>query len=101
MSMVDQVGPKPATAFQPRVAPVAKVAGAQTVQQTVQDGVERAAPSTLRALSQPLANTPPVDVERVAKIKKAIADGNFPLVPSTIADRLLALKLQWHPHEQA
>ncbi|HSX53700.1 MAG TPA: flagellar biosynthesis anti-sigma factor FlgM, partial [Sphingomonas sp.] len=43
----------------------------------------------------------PVDAERVARIKKAIADGNFPLVPSTIADRLLALKLQWNPNDAA
>jgi negative regulator of flagellin synthesis FlgM len=99
--MVGQVVPKSSAALQPRIAPVARVAGAQAVQPSVQDSVERADPSSLRALSQPLASQPPVDSERVAKIRKAIQDGNFPLVPSTIADRLLALKLQWKPHEQA
>ena len=62
--------------------------------------VARADPSTLKALSAPLATTPPVDADRVSKIKKAIADGKFPLVPSTVADRLLALKLEWKPNEQ-
>lgn len=32
----------------------------------------------------------PIDVERVAKIRKAIADGTYPLVPAKIADALLA-----------
>ncbi|MBX3562970.1 MAG: flagellar biosynthesis anti-sigma factor FlgM [Sphingomonas sp.] len=64
--------------------------------------VEKAAPVVQTAASELTANMaakPPVDSERVAKIKKAIEDGNFPLVPSTIADRLLALKMQWNPNE--
>ena len=52
-------------------------------------------------LAQSLAASAPVDTDRVAKIKKAIADGNFPIVPATIADRLIALKLQWHPTDEA
>ena len=52
-------------------------------------------------LTGAMASKPPVDSERVSKIKKAIADGNFPLVPSTVADRLLALKLQWSPNDPA
>ena len=50
-------------------------------------------------LAQSMAASAPVDTDRVAKIKKAIADGNFPIAPATIADRLIALKLQWHPAE--
>ena len=50
-------------------------------------------------LTSSMAAKPPIDSERVAKIKKAIEDGNFPLVPSTIADRLLALKMQWNPND--
>jgi negative regulator of flagellin synthesis FlgM len=99
--MVDQVGPKPSAAISARVAPVAKVMGAQAVQPAAQEGVVRASASSLAQLAQPLAQQPPVDAERVAKIKKAIQEGNFPLVPSTVADRLLALKLQWKPNEQA
>lgn len=52
-------------------------------------------------ISRSMASQPPVDAERVARIKKAIEDGRFPLVPSTVADRLLALKMQWSPHDPA
>jgi negative regulator of flagellin synthesis FlgM len=64
--------------------------------------VKNAAPAVqtnATELTSSMAAKPPVDSERVAKIKKAIEDGNFPLVPSTIADRLLALKMQWNPND--
>lgn len=35
----------------------------------------------------------PVDMDRVAAIKAAIASGNYPVNPSAIADRMLALDL--------
>lgn len=50
-------------------------------------------------VARQLAASAPVDLERVTRIKKAIAEGSFPMVPSTIADRLLALKLEWNPNE--
>jgi len=66
------------------------------------DGVTQAAQtSTAASITQAAAASVPVDAERVARIKKAIAEGKFPLVPSTVADRLLALKLQWNPHDKA
>lgn len=98
--MVDPVGPK-TVASDLRLAPVSPVRAPLAPQPTVQDAAVRADPSTLKALAAPLASSPPVDAERVARIKKAVQDGNFPLVPSTIADRLLALKLQWKPHDDA
>jgi negative regulator of flagellin synthesis FlgM len=52
-------------------------------------------------LSSEMAARPPVDSDRVARIKKAIADGKFPTVPATIADRLLALKMEWNPNDKA
>lgn len=99
--MVDPVGPKAIASIAQRLAAVAPVSALQAPQPAVQADVSRAAPTTLQALSQPAAATPPVDVERVARIKKAIADGRFPLVPSSVADRLLALKLDWNPNEPA
>ena len=45
-------------------------------------------------LAAALAAKPPVDDERVAQIKKAIANGTFPILPATIADRLLARALR-------
>ena len=43
-----------------------------------------------------LAAQPPVDMDRVAQIKKAIANGDFPILPATIADQMIALKLDWN-----
>ena len=37
------------------------------------------------------------DVARVV----AIASGTFPILPATIADRLLALKMNWDGHDAA
>lgn len=38
-------------------------------------------------------STPTVDADRVAEIRKAIAEDRYPLVPTTIADALIAAKL--------
>ncbi|MDJ0276556.1 flagellar biosynthesis anti-sigma factor FlgM [Sphingomonas sp. 2R-10] len=48
-----------------------------------------------------LSASPPVDTDRVATIRKAISEGRFPLSPATIADRLIALKLDWNSNEPA
>ena len=42
-----------------------------------------------------LAAKPPVNAERVQQIKRAIANGTFPILPATIADRLLAVRYEW------
>ena len=94
--MVDPVGFKPAS-FAPRLTLVAAAAPVRHAE----GATETATSSAAASLTQSAAASAPVDAERVARIKKAIADGNFPLVPSTIADRLLALKLQWNPNDQA
>ena len=36
------------------------------------------------------AQTAPVDTDRVALIRKAIADGSYPIVPAKIADAIIA-----------
>ncbi|HWK36788.1 flagellar biosynthesis anti-sigma factor FlgM [Sphingomonas sp.] len=95
--MVDPVGPKPSATIAQRIQPVAPSAPVAAPQTLVRGDAVRADPSTLKALAAPLVATPPVDAERVTKIRKAIQDGNFPLLPATVADRLLALKMQWSP----
>lgn len=99
--MVDPVGLKAIASVDRRLAPIAPVSAVQKSQAPTQSAGAAVAVSGLQALTQPAAASPPVDVERVAKIKKAIEDGKFPLIPSTIADRLIALKLQWNPNEPA
>lgn len=94
--MVEPTGFKPAIADRrlTLVSPAAPVRAAE--------GPTRAAQtSTAAALTQSAAASAPVDAERVARIRKAVTEGKFPLVPSTVADRLLALKLQWDPNGKA
>jgi negative regulator of flagellin synthesis FlgM len=94
--MVDPVGFKPAS-LSARLTPVTPAAPVRAPEAATQ----AAQTSTAAALTQTASQSAPVDAERVARIKRAIAEGKFPLVPSTVADRLLALKLQWNPHDKA
>ena len=36
------------------------------------------------------AGDPPVDVERVAQIRKAVENGTYPIMPAKIADEMIA-----------
>ena len=97
--MVVPIGIKTGTVVDRRTVSVgltSKVEAPAKVETTAQ-----VAASGATELAQTMAARPPVDAERVARIKKAIEDGNFPLVPSTVADRLLALKLDWNPNDAA
>ena len=79
------------------VAPVTNAATTPTSSAPVD--IARTDTAQTSGLAQAMAAAPPVDTDRVATIKKAIADGRFPIVPATIADRLIALKLQWSPND--
>ena len=39
------------------------------------------------------AATPPVDAERVTEIRNALRDGSYPLVPTKIADAMIAAQV--------
>lgn len=95
--MVDPIGMKAGTVADRRLAPVASnapVAAATPVKTSEPVAKEVAA----TALASDMAGKAPVDLERVSRIRKAVQDGRFPLVPSTIADRLIALKYEWNPN---
>lgn len=55
----------------------------------------------LSGVAAELATKPPVDADRVQQIKRAIANGTFPILPATVADRLLAVRYEWLDREQA
>ena len=38
-------------------------------------------------------NSPPSDTDRVVKIRKALEDGTYPLVPTQIADAIIAARV--------
>jgi negative regulator of flagellin synthesis FlgM len=88
--MVDPIGQKPVLTS--KIAGVTRIAAVATPG-TVASQDEVA--STTVALSQDLAAAPPIDHERIARIRKALAEGTFPIVPAQIADRLIAAKLEW------
>lgn len=41
------------------------------------------------------ASKPPFDNERVAQVRDALRDGNYPLVPAQIADAMIAARLSF------
>lgn len=94
--MVESIGLK-AISGERSVARVAPVAAAPATPAAAQ------APAAMQAatVASQMSASAPVDMERVAAIKRAIADGSFPILPSTIADRLLALRLEWAPNGEA
>ena len=55
----------------------------------------------LAALAKSVAAAAPVDGGRVARIKAALANGTFPILPATIADRLMAFRYDWMSDDQA
>lgn len=94
--MVDPVGAKPVTqersvARAPQTAPIARSRSA------VQDDADTVVAGGIASLIADYATRPPVDIERVAKIRQAIANNSYPIVAETIADRLIAIKLNWKP----
>jgi negative regulator of flagellin synthesis FlgM len=97
--MVDPIGNKAGAVADRRIAPVAPAAPVAVAQPVASE--VKTVESTAIQLSGTMAAEPPVDAERVARIRKAIEDGKFPIYPTTIADRLLALKLEWSPNDPA
>jgi negative regulator of flagellin synthesis FlgM len=51
---------------------------------------DAAAPPIVAAATLGSASTPPVDQDRIALIRKAIAEGSYPVVPAKIADAIIA-----------
>ncbi|HEX4694583.1 flagellar biosynthesis anti-sigma factor FlgM [Sphingomonas sp.] len=97
---MDPIGPKGSTPDL-RVAPVTNVAAPAPVALVATASHETPRAPTPGQLASALAAQPPVDADRVARIKKAIAEGTFPILPATIADRMLALKYDWMSNDPA
>lgn len=80
-----------------RVAAVTRPNALAGATQTAPDSVRTTNEmSGVSNLARNLAAQPPVNMDRVAEIKKAIANGDFPILPATIADQMIALKLEWN-----
>lgn len=102
--MVDSIGNKATAVTDRRLASVTTTQASATtsVSETEAAGTTAAVDSqSATDLSRAMASEAPVDSDRVAEIRKAVQDGTFPIVPAQIADRLIALKLQWSPNDDA
>ncbi|MEO7679971.1 MAG: flagellar biosynthesis anti-sigma factor FlgM [Sphingomonas sp.] len=99
--MVNRIGIKAVMGVERGIAPVVRVAAAPIAQPVAEPADSAPAAPQLTVLARDLAAQPPVDLERVAKIKKAVTEGHFPICPAIIADRLIALKYDWKPHDDA
>lgn len=95
--MVDSIGTKAGAVTDRRTVPVEPTAKVAAVRPVASDT------PTVRSAAAEIAGEqaarPPIDLDRVSRIRKAIQDNKFPLSPSTIADRLLAFKLDWKSRE--
>jgi negative regulator of flagellin synthesis FlgM len=90
--MIDPIGVTPGTLtgsrFEPANAKVVAIDAARVPQQVV-------AETGAREATKAMAAKPPVDAERVQQIKRALAEGRYPIVPAQIADRMIAAQLKW------
>ncbi len=92
--MIDSIGPKP---FDRKVSPVSRVAAPAATASVAKQPETTQAPT----VASQLAASAPVDTARVERIKQAVASGNFPLSPATIADALIAARYEWMSHDEA
>ncbi|MBN8808004.1 MAG: flagellar biosynthesis anti-sigma factor FlgM [Sphingomonas sp.] len=99
--MVDPIAFKGSTP--PRqVAPVAAAPVASNVASVAAEPQPQQAQATAAGqLAADLSARPPVDTDRIERIKRAIEDGTFPILPATIADSMLALKYDWLSRDKA
>lgn len=92
--MVDSIGPKPLDRRTGAVSRVGTVSAARSMTKQ---------PQAVQAptVAAQLAASAPVDMARVERIKQAIAKGEYPLSPTTVADTLIAARYEWMSHDKA
>ena len=93
--MVDPVGSKPVSPLDPRIAPVAAGQPAAGVIPVADPRDDTAQASSVAEAARRAAVQPPVDHERVAMLRAAIANGSYRPAPQAIADKMLGAKQEW------
>lgn len=89
--MIKSVGQNISAAIEAaRLKEGGKPARAASVGSTVSAAVSAGSSSPVARMA---AEGAPIDMDRIAAIKAAIASGNYPVDPAAIADRMLALDL--------
>lgn len=93
--MIDPIGFKPADLPDPVHVAHKPVDAAARVERVTLPPVQVPPETGARVIAKAYASAPPVDLERVQQIKRAVQQGRFPIVPARIADRLIAAQLNW------
>jgi negative regulator of flagellin synthesis FlgM len=93
--MVDPIGNRPVAAGERRLAPVTAADPTAAPKPVAKDATTASQAQSATLLSHAMASEAPIDAERVARIRKAVQEGRYPISPTTIADTLLALKVEW------
>lgn len=100
--MVDAIGTGAVATPDPRVALTRTTQVTQAAPATpaapvtaAKDPTPQSAAPQIAALAKAMASSAPVDTDRVAEIKQALANGTFPILPATIADQMMALRYDW------
>lgn len=78
------------------IGPIAPVRAMRASPYPATPGREPAAEpeSAVRIEAAALAAAPPVDADRVAQVRAALAEGSYPLLPARIADAMIAAGLR-------
>ncbi|AJP73518.1 flagellar biosynthesis anti-sigma factor FlgM [Sphingomonas hengshuiensis] len=97
--MVDPIGNKAGAVSDRRIAPIGRAAPVEAAKPVASEAP--AVQSTAAQLSAELAAKPPVDAERVARLRAAIQEGRYSRDPGAVADRMLALKNEWNSDDPA
>ena len=93
--MIDPIGMKPGAIHDRRPATLEPVDRLTPSNAVSREAGSAAAEPAIAAVAREMAAAPPVDLERVAQIKRALEEGRFPIVPAKIADRLIAASMIW------
>ena len=93
--MVDPIGSKPVSPLDARVAPVAAGAPAANVARVADPRDDAATASSVAEAARRAAAAPPLDHDRVAVLRAAIASGDYRPAPQAIADKMLGARQEW------
>lgn len=94
--MVDSIGSRPRLGALAPLAPATRVpAAAGERHETTAAQLEASAVGFGAGFDA--KKTAAINEQHVADVRRAVRDGTYPLIPETVADRLLALKLDWSP----
>lgn len=100
MQSITGIGPVSGTErAKAKPAPEGGAAGLSTPVQGGSGSGSSSAAGVAVEVSAPVQSGPPIDTDRVAEIRSALRDGTYPLVPTKIADAMIAAQYNFESEE--